>query len=544
MPNIQVHAVVTAPNLVTEAAVKQMLAGAEAVYSSIDLTFKLVSFEQNFDLNLKTDKANVGPPPSSFELDREAHAVRYPGRIVIYFRPSQGHGNYSSSLADYVVLGGTNANDFAHEVGHYLHLAHTFYDAKVSELYALNRDQGYAQAKAKAIEWIKQGGGLDVFDGDSGTVKDTPPDPGPPLFQPSGYNADGSAVNPTEHCSVMLTLTVDGKPYALAPDRQNIMSYFKDCAGSHHISLDQQAIVKAALASGNRRHLVDGVVPEGPAAVVTPDGRIHVFGRGDDSNIWRTFWNGQAWSGWKADLGAGSLSSGPAAVATGSGHIHVFARGDDRNIWHSFWNGQAWGGWKADLGAGTLTSDPAAVVTGSGHIHVFARGDDRNIWHTFWNGQAWSGWKANVAVGTLTSGTAAVRTASGHIHLFARGDDRNVWHTFWDGQAWSGWKPDLGAGTLTSGPAAVVTESGHIHVFARGDDRKMWHTFWNGQAWSGWAANLAEGTFMTGLAPVVTSDGALHVFAQADDRKVWHSFWKSQSWSSWKPELGAGTFQT
>src|SRR5262245_14214740 len=235
MPTIGVHAIVTEPNMVPEGAVKQMLAGAESVYSSVNLTFKLVSYEQDSDPKLKAD-GNAGPPPNYIELDREARAVRYPGLLVIYFRPGNGQPNYSSSLADYVVLGDTNAMDFAHEVGHFLHLGHTFYGDQVSTLYDLNRNKGYEQAKAKAIEWIQQAGSLDVFDGDSGAVADTPPDPGPPLFQPSGYHPDGSAINPTEHCSSMLTLTVAGKVYVLAPDRQNIMSYFKDCAGTHHIS--------------------------------------------------------------------------------------------------------------------------------------------------------------------------------------------------------------------------------------------------------------------------------------------------------------------
>src|SRR6185436_190319 len=200
----------------------------------------------------------------------------------------------------------------------------------------------------------------------------TPPDPGPPLFQPSGYTAGGSAVNPNEHCSGTLSLVVGSKTYVLAPDRANIMSYFKGCPGNHNLSPDQGKIVQAALASGNRRHLVMGSSPEGPAAVVTPDGHVHLFARGDDRNIWHSSWNGQTWSGWQADLGAGTLTSGPAAVVTPAGLLYVFARGDDRNIWHSCWNGTTWSGWQSQLGAGTLTSGPAAVVTPAGLIYVFA----------------------------------------------------------------------------------------------------------------------------------------------------------------------------
>src|SRR5207302_3691927 len=100
--------------------------------------------------------------------------------------------------ADYVVMGGAGgAADFAHEVGHFLHLGHTHNGNAVGQLYEANRDNGYEAAKQLASDLIAAAGGLSVFDGDLPLVKDTPPDPGPPLFQPSGYTASGAAVDPT-----------------------------------------------------------------------------------------------------------------------------------------------------------------------------------------------------------------------------------------------------------------------------------------------------------------------------------------------------------
>ncbi|MCC6863158.1 MAG: hypothetical protein IT158_31570 [Bryobacterales bacterium] len=293
-------------------------------------------------------------------------------------------------------------------------------------------------------------------------------------------------------------------------------------------------LTAAALPSG---------APESPAAVVSPGGHIHVFARGDDRNIWHSFWNGQVWSGWRDDLGAGAFTSGPAAMVSSDGAIHVFGRGDDRNIWHSFWNGKAWSGWRDDLGAGTLTSGPSAVASPGGHIHVFARGDDRRMWHSFWSGEAWSGWRDDLEAGTFTSGPAAVVSPDGAIHVFARGDDGNIWHSFYNGQLWSGWCPGLGVGTFTSGPGAVVSSGGDIHVFARGEDRGIWHSYFDGKLWSGWHADLAGGTFMSGAAVVATAVNTLHAFAQGDDRNIWHSFYNGQPWSGWQADLGKGTFQ-
>jgi hypothetical protein len=536
---ILVHAILTEPNLVAEAAVKQMLADASSVYTSIGITFELSSFEEVFGEGLEQDET-PGPLPLRFRLSQTARSVRYRGRLVIFFRTG---GNYSSSWGEEIVMGGADANTFIHEAGHFLHLGHTHNDEIMNQIYDTNLKQGYNKAKDLAIDSIRKAGGLQVFDGDSFAVKDTPPDPGPPLFQVSGYDTNGNAKAPDEHCNGIITLVVDGVSHQLAPDRTNIMSYFLGCPGNRTISPDQKKIIQRALTSGNRRHLIDGVSPEGPAAVTSKDGAIHVFARGDDLNIWYSILKGGVWSGWHSDLGAGTLTSGPAAVVSWDGAIHVFAAGTDRNIWHTYWKGNVWSGWRANADSGTFTSGPTAVVSSDGAIHSFARGDDRNIWHNVWELEAWSGWRANLGAGTVTSGPAAVISSDEAIHVFATGTDRNIWHTYWKGNVWSGWQANADTGTFTSGPTAVVSSDGAIHLFARGDDRRLWHNFWKWEAWRGWQADLSSRTFLSGAAAIVTADGVIHLFAQADDRNIWYSFWKDQMWSVWEPQLGYGTFQ-
>jgi hypothetical protein len=460
---IKVHAIFTEQSFVDSRAVEQMLNDANLVYASNDptligVTFGLASSEQDFDPALRIDgqTTKVGV---DFEWVREARAIRYPGKLVIFFR--SGGGNYSAGWADYVVMAGPDGMTFAHEAGHFFHLVHTH-----SDIGLISGQKPYPTRLPYIRELIKDavdsggyqiGNALDIFDGDKANVSDTPPDPGPPIFQPNDLPEEcctDPTSNPPRPNSISLNVTFGNGTshrYTIRPDKTNIMSYYLHCPGTHTISPDQRRVIERALVSGNRRHLADGVSPEGPASVVTSNGHIHVFARGDDRNIWYSFWNGTNWSGWRADLGARTLTSGPAAVVTADGHIHVFARGDDRNIWHSFWNETNWSGWRADLGAGTLTSGPAAVVTSSGrtqHIHVFARGDDRNIWHSFWNGTNWSGWRADWAVGLFMSGLAAAVTADNAIHAFAQGDDRNIWHSVWNGRVWSGWNAELGGGTF------------------------------------------------------------------------------------------------
>lgn len=561
---IRVHAILTEPGLVTREAVELMLAEANQVYSAVGLSFELVALEVDLDPTLKKDQGpsvlSGGEPlfASDIELHRETRAAQCEGEIVVFFRPFLEDleiweaigpsrpasefkaANYSSGWSACVIMAGADGQHFAHEVGHYFHLAHT-HSWATDELYSIGVTQGYEALKARAVAMIRDAGGLSVFDGDG--LQDTPPDPGPPIFQPSSYDFDESTSNPTEHCFGTMSLNVDGAIYVLSPDRGNLMSYYTGCVPQQAFSPAQRGVVGQSLSSLNRRGLADDVFPEGPAAVVLPDGAIHIFARGDDQRIWHNVWDGILWSGWQADLSEKVLTSGPAAIVSDDGAIHVFARGEDRSIWHAYLKDRAWSSWQADLGPGTLTSGPAAVTSEGGFIHVFARGDDRNVWHSYWDGQAWNGWRADVGVGTVTSSLAAVASADGAIHVFARREDRSIWHTFWKGGAWSGWRADLGAATLTSGPAALAYGGGDIHLFARGDDLALWHNFWNGSTWSGWIADPPRRVFFSTATAIATGDGALHLFVEGDNRSIWHSFWKGGAWNPWQDEPALGTFQ-
>ncbi len=90
-----------------------------------------------------------------------------------------------------------------------------------------------------------------------------------------------------------------------------------------------------------------------PIAIENADGRIEVFVRGTDAqlwHIWQTSPNGN-WSGW-ASLGGYMLST-PVAVRNADGRLEVFATsylngGPLAHIWQTSPNGP-WSGWAADL---------------------------------------------------------------------------------------------------------------------------------------------------------------------------------------------------
>lgn len=204
---------------------------------------------------------------------RTAYAVQRADRIIVYSRGGNDKlswdakagrwvldhpsGGASAALGYYVRMPKSFGDDtlLAHELGHYLHAAHTF-GANPSTV---------DEARAMMEKWAKDHPGADpraVFDGDSRAqfaVLDTSPDPRKSLLI-AVHGGDGCDPDPAKG-RVTISAKVDGKTqsYTLEPDRANVMSYFKGCAGfDHHMSKGQYEQIHAALTVGNRKALVEG----------------------------------------------------------------------------------------------------------------------------------------------------------------------------------------------------------------------------------------------------------------------------------------------
>jgi hypothetical protein len=151
-------------------------------------------------------------------------------------------------------------------------------------------------------------------------------------------------------------------------------------------------------------------------------GRLDVFVRGTDNQLWRKWYQGQ-WSSWEG-LG-GSLTSSPGAASWAAGRIDVFVAGTDRQLWHK-WYASGWSGWEP-LG-GTPVGAPAVTSWASGRLDVLARGPDDNLWSQRYTG-TWSGWQVAVA-GPVVSGPSMASWAPGRIDVFAIRPDRRIYHAF------------------------------------------------------------------------------------------------------------------
>jgi hypothetical protein len=196
---------------------------------------------------------------------RNAMALACPGKLVVFSRggseyvkwnPDLKHyellkasGGHSGGSIYYVAFGSQfSGNDLAHEMGHYFHLPHTFGVAPKTVIEAQQAiksyvDQGHAEAD-----------GLRVFEGDGFT--DTPPDAAGSVFVDKyGANANCDANHPTVPLTVKFAK--QSHTYTLAPDRNDVMSYFKHCPGfDQHFTKQQYAVIHDALDKGNRTPLI------------------------------------------------------------------------------------------------------------------------------------------------------------------------------------------------------------------------------------------------------------------------------------------------
>ena len=132
-------------------------------------------------------------------------ASHYPGKVVVLFRHGRGAGatggGFSGTRYNYVVMPGFNATTacgvqnaflFAHELGHYFGLDHTFLEFKTKS------------AAAEALRSV--GNRPSEFDADR--LAETPPEP---------YIEELA-------CSKDTTVTLNGIPFSLL--RDNVMSYY------------------------------------------------------------------------------------------------------------------------------------------------------------------------------------------------------------------------------------------------------------------------------------------------------------------------------
>lgn len=207
----------------------------------------------------------------SHDIARNAYGMARGNRVIVFSRGGREYLAFDSEAGNWIIKkasGGASSNAsfhirmppsfagstlLAHEMGHYLHAAHTFgHQPKTI-------DEARTLMEA-FVDKYPDREPAEAFDYDA-TVKysvhDTPPDPSHTLFKTVHGN----------HCDLAkATVTIPGVAVGrtkhnvvLAPDRRNIMSYFKGCDFDHYLSNGQWVRIHEALETGNRQELVTPV---------------------------------------------------------------------------------------------------------------------------------------------------------------------------------------------------------------------------------------------------------------------------------------------
>jgi endonuclease/exonuclease/phosphatase family metal-dependent hydrolase len=293
------------------------------------------------------------------------------------------------------------------------------------------------------------------------------------------------------------------------------------------------AVILAVLAAAVLP-LTGGAAPAGralypdvaaPAAIMTADGTIEVFIRGQNNELVQRSYAGNGWSGWK-NLG-GHITAAPSVTSSRPGRLDVLVRGMNNELVYRYFQYGRWSGW-INLG-GEISSAPAAVSTGPGLIEVFARGGgSTHMSHRSYRNGFWDKWTSDFST-SVASAPAAVSPSPGRIELFVRDDKNQLKQRSYDGSDWSSWK-NLG-GEITAGPAAVATGPNQMIVFVRGRSGELVHRIGNGTSWGGWRN---DGGFFTSAPAAATDGGRVEVFVRGQNDDLVQRTYVGGLWSSWK----------
>ena len=296
---------------------------------------------------------------------------------------------------------------------------------------------------------------------------------------------------------------------------------------------------RSAGGSWNAWQSLDGFATSNPVAAVNSDGRVQVFVRGSDQNIYTrrqispgsTNW--EAWSG----LG-GSASSAPAVIRNADGRMQLFVRGPSGNL-RSRQQASAGGSWNAwiNLG-GRIHWGPTAALNSDGKVAVFVGGQNNDLFQIVQTSAGGAFGSYQALGGSISSHPSVVRNNDGRLEVFARGADHDLRHIRQNsaGGSWGAWQSR--GGVITTHPKAAVNADGRVEVFARGSEGQLVsiHQTSAGGAWAGWSS---LGGYLTSSAgPVAARQGtALQLVVLGTDGVLFH---RGQSGGGWSAFLSLG----
>jgi hypothetical protein len=219
-----------------------------------------------------------------------------------------------------------------------------------------------------------------------------------------------------------------------------------------------------------------------PSAASWGAGSVFVFAA-DRSNLWMRQFASGAWQTWTPlTTPSPGICSAPTAVSWASGRLDLFVRGCDGEIWTMGSNNLNWGSWSRAVAAKpsgvTFVNRVAATSTGGGKIDLFMNSTNGHLWQTQRTTSGWTTqWNDSACCADSASSPAVTHSGSGQLDLVVKGNDGRLWWRRFSGGTWAAFRA-IG-GILNSDPAEVSNSPNHVDVLTVGSDGGPWHRWLN-----------------------------------------------------------------
>jgi hypothetical protein len=240
------------------------------------------------------------------------------------------------------------------------------------------------------------------------------------------------------------------------------------------------------------------------------------------------------WSDWQVEVTSFEVEGAPAVSSWQEGRLDVFVRGTDNNLYHRVYENDAWQGadWEEMSDGNEIETSPGAVSWGHNRIDLFAVWDQQVHHRAFQNG-VWSAWGENLE-GVTADGLAAASWKIERVDVLVRASDDFMSRRFWESGAvygWMNWENVAGVAThLLSAPAAVATGLNRIDCFGRGDSDHLIHGWYQGafqQPWEVIDTTLAIKDAPAAVSGVTAGQGRVDVFVRGPDDHMKHRIYFS-----------------
>jgi hypothetical protein len=280
-----------------------------------------------------------------------------------------------------------------------------------------------------------------------------------------------------------------------------------------------------------------GQWPGEPVVAANADGRLEVFLRGDDTDLyhlWQTSPNGP-WSAPWIGLG-GQWRQDPVVAGNADGRLEAFAIGDDTDLYH-LWQTSPNDRWSAPwigLG-GQWHHQPVIGTNADGRMEIFIIGDDSNLYH-LWQTSPNGPWSAPwIGLGGQWHHQPVIGTnADGRMEIFIIGDDSNLYH-LWQTSPNGPWSaPWIGlGGQWTTDPAVASNADGRMQVLLPGQRPYLYDRAQTAPS-NGWTPDWTaiRGSWHRPATMARNADGRLEIFIIGDDTDLYHA-WQSRPGGSW-----------